>query len=137
MGTFRLYKKEKLCSNTAINLLFVQNGDAQSMLAYPIRAVWRNNDARHCDAPMQFLINAPKKRLRHAVDRVAMRRRIREAYRLNHHNYPLPLNAKIDVAFIYVANNLLPYKSVEKAMRKLLKNISDNAPQLISNEETV
>ena len=121
----RLYKKEKLCSNTAINLLFQPGGSSQAMLAYPIRAVWRQNDGRYCDAPMQFLISVPKKRLHHAVDRVTMRRRIREAYRLNHHNYSLPTGSKIDVSFIYIANSLLPYKAIEKAMRKILKNIAE------------
>ncbi len=122
----RLYKKEKLCSNTAINMLFQPGGTSQAMLAYPLRAVWRQNDGRYCDAPMQFLISVPKKRLHHAVDRVMIRRRIREAYRLNHHNYTLPNDAKIDVAFIYIANSLLPYKTIEKAVKKILKNISEN-----------
>lgn len=132
----RLYKKEKLCSNTAINMLFQPGGTSQAMLAYPLRAVWRQNDGRYCDAPMQFLISVPKKRLHHAVDRVMMRRRIREAYRLNHHNYTLPNDAKIDVAFIYIANSLTPYKSIEKAMRKILKNISENTPSLpLDNDE--
>ncbi|MBE6317385.1 MAG: ribonuclease P protein component [Bacteroidales bacterium] len=122
----RLYKKEKLCSNTAINMLFRPEGSSQATLAYPLRAVWRQNDGRYCDAKMQFLISIPKKRLHHAVDRVMMRRRIREAYRLNHHDYTLTDNSKIDVAFIYIANSLLPYKIIEKAMKKILKNISEN-----------
>lgn len=122
----RLYKKEKLCSNTAINILFQPNGSSQAMLAYPLRVVWRQNDCRYCDAQMQFLISVPKKRLHNAVDRVTMRRRIREAYRLNHHDFLLPKDIKIDVAFIYIANSLLPYKTIEKAMKKILKNISEN-----------
>lgn len=122
----RLYKKEKLCSNTAINMLFRSDSSSQATLAYPLRAVWRQNDGRYCDAKMQFLISIPKKRLHHAVDRVMMRRRIREAYRLNHHDYTLTDNSKIDVAFIYIANSLLPYKIIEKAMKKILKNISEN-----------
>lgn len=117
-------------------MLFQPGGTSQAMLAYPLRAVWRQNDGRYCDAPMQFLISVPKKRLHHAVDRVMMRRRIREAYRLNHHNYTLPNDAKIDVAFIYIANSLTPYKSIEKAMRKILKNISENTPSLpLYNDE--
>ena len=132
----RLYKKEKLCSNTAINLLFQPGGTSQAMLAYPLRAVWRQNDGRYCDAPMQFLISVPKKRLHHAVDRVMMRRRIREAYRLNHKEYSLTDDARIDVAFIYIANSLLPYKTIEKAMKKILKNISENTqPTPSENDE--
>lgn len=107
-------------------MLFRSDSSSQATLAYPLRAVWRQNDGRYCDAKMQFLISIPKKRLHHAVDRVMMRRRIREAYRLNHHDYTLTDNSKIDVAFIYIANSLLPYKIIEKAMKKILKNISEN-----------
>lgn len=131
----RLYKKEKLCSNTAIGMLFQPGDSSQATLAYPLRAVWRQNDGRYCDAPMQFLITVPKKRVRLAVNRVTMRRRIREAYRLNHQNYSIPQNAKIDVAFVYIANSLLPYKAIEKAMRKILKNISENTNNIETNDE--
>lgn len=130
----RLYKKEKLCSNTAINMLFQPGGTSQAMLAYPLRAVWRQNDGRYCDEKMQFLISVPKKRLHHAVDRVMMRRRIREAYRLNHHDYTLTNNTRIDVAFIYIANSLLPYKTIEKAIKKILKNISESNLTVATNE---
>ena len=84
---------------------------------------------------MQFLITVPKKRVRLAVNRVTMRRRIREAYRLNHQNYSIPKNAKIDVAFVYIANTLLPYKAIEKAMKKILKNISENTNNIEKNDE--
>ncbi len=107
-------------------MLFQPDETSHAMLAYPLRAVWRQNDGRYCDAKMQFLISVPKKRLHHAVDRVKMRRRIREAYRLNHHDYILTDEKKIDVAFIYIANSLLPYKTIEKAVKKILKNISEN-----------
>ena len=117
-------------------MLFNTGGTSQAMLAYPLRAVWRQNDGRYCDAPMQFLISVPKKRLHHAVDRVMMRRRIREAYRLNHKEYSLTDDARIDVAFICIANSLLPYKTIEKAMKKILKNISENTqPTPSENDE--
>ncbi|MDE7375491.1 MAG: ribonuclease P protein component [Muribaculaceae bacterium] len=123
----RLYKKQKLCSPTAIGMLFGRQPDTSSALAHPLRAVWRQNPGRKSDAPAQFLISVPKKRLRHAVDRVTMRRRIREAYRLLHQEYPLPDAARIDVAFVYVANVLEPYARVEKAMRRILTAIQQHA----------
>lgn len=133
---FRLYKKEKLCSAIAISQLFgrerpkgpaTNNGDTHSALAYPLRCVWRNNPRRSSDAPIQFLISIPKKRLRHAVDRVLMRRRVREAFRLNHLQYPLPQGCRFDVAFIYVGNGLEQYEFVERAIHRLLKKIQKSA----------
>lgn len=125
----RLYKKEKLCSVIAIGQLFgpCNGADCGSALAYPLRAVWRSNPGRRSDATIQFLISIPKKKLRHAVDRVTMRRRTREAFRLIRNQYPLPPETRFDVAFIYVANTLEPYARVEKAMHRLLKAIAASA----------
>lgn len=129
----RLYKKEKLCSVIAINQLFGSEknktsgappSDIQSTLAYPLRMVWRENPHRSSDATVQFLISVPKKRLRHAVDRVLMRRRIREAYRLSRHQYHIDYTHRYDVAFIYVGSAPENYRRVEKAMLKLLKSLS-------------
>lgn len=121
MNTLRLYKREKLCSTTAIDRLFASREEACAFLAYPVRMVWRENDSR--GAAAQFLITVPKKKLRHAVDRVTMRRRIREAYRLNRSAAPTLADKPIDIAFIYVASRLEPYSRVEAAMKKLLSKL--------------
>ncbi len=117
---FPLYKKEKLCSVAAIEQLFGRGGAEFSKLAYPLRIVARCNQQRKSDAPVAFLISVPKKRLRHAVERVLMRRRIREAFRLNKSGYGLPPGSRIDVAFVYVADRLTDYGTVCRAMIKLL-----------------
>ena len=77
---------------------------------------------------MAFLISVPKKRLRHAVDRVAMRRRIREAYRLHHREFPLEEGIRLDVAFVYVANGLSTYSEIERAMLRLLRGLAEAFP---------
>lgn len=126
--SLRLYKKEKLCSATAIEQLFTPGYAETSKLAYPLRMLARRNPARHSDAPVAFLISIPKKRLRHAVDRVLMRRRTREAYRLNHRNYALEQGVRLDVAFVYVAKELIPYSEIEKSMCRLLRHLSEAYP---------
>lgn len=119
----RLYKIEKLRSEIAIGQLFDRSNPAASaIMAYPLRAVWRVNTSRKSASCPQFLIAIPKKKIRHAVDRVQMRRRIREAYRLNRHLIPRDL--PLDIAFVYVATEVLPYASVEKAVTKILTRIS-------------
>ncbi|MBO4942536.1 MAG: ribonuclease P protein component [Muribaculaceae bacterium] len=123
MKRFGLYKKQKLCSATAIDLLFGSGGAEFSRIAYPVRAVARRNDRRRSDASLTFLISVPKKRLRHAVDRVLMRRRIREAFRLTHQDYPLPQGLRVDIAFIYVANGLAPYAAVQRSMIRILEDL--------------
>lgn len=121
----RLYKKEKLCSHTAIDSLFLPGAEGTSRaIAFPLRAVWRLNGVRRADCP-QFLIMVPKRRLRHAVDRVTMRRRIREAYRLNRHLIPADMRA--DIAFVYLAQELRPYADVARAMTRLLRSVAQTS----------
>jgi hypothetical protein len=55
-----------------------------------------------------------------------MRRRVREAYRLNHRNYNLPEGTRLDLAFIYVADKLRTYAEVERAVCRLLSNIQNS-----------
>lgn len=132
--SFRLPKSTKLCSQTAIDRLFAQR-DVEGALAYPLRAVWGRNPLRTRGDAVQFVASVPKKRIRHAVDRVLMRRRIREAYRLNRAQHAAPqadgeAATPLDILFIYVGNLPEPYAKVEGAMRKLLRkiNVSSGKP---------
>ncbi len=119
----RLYKSEKLCSETAIARLFRHDGEeVKSALCYPLRASWTVDAGRENERPARFLVSIPKKRLRHAVDRVRMRRVVREAYRLNRDL--LPAGVPLDIAFIYVATERLPYSRVESALKRLLTRIT-------------
>lgn len=139
MTGLRLYKIEKLCSEIAIGQLFDRsNPAAHSVMAYPLRAVWTVNPSRLASLSVdtafkgnrrpaccpQFLIAVPKKKIRHAIDRVQMRRRIREAYRLNRNLIPSDL--PIDIAFVYVAGEVLPYADVLKSVTRILSRISKN-----------
>ena len=124
MPGLRLYKKEKLCSPTAIDRLFDRNSGSDSAVEYPLRAVWRPDNERFSDAPLAFVISVPKKRIRHAVDRVTLRRRIREAYRLSHHQYPVADGQRLDVAFIYIADKPKNYASIARAVNALLSKIT-------------
>ncbi|MDE7025288.1 MAG: ribonuclease P protein component [Paramuribaculum sp.] len=90
-------------------------------MAYPWRVVWMVNP--HRESVAQFLISVPKKRLRHAVDRVQMRRRCREAYRLSRDLLPQPCPG-VDMAFVYVANTVTSYAKTQRSMTKMLTAIT-------------
>lgn len=124
MKQFSLGKQHKLCAKVAIDRLFAPCGDSHVAMSYPLRAVWTKNGGRKRGAQAQFLVTIPKKRIRHAVDRVTMRRRVREAYRLLRLSYvPSELPEPVDIAFIYVADRPETYSRIERSMKRLLARI--------------
>ena len=76
MNTFK--KEERLCSKKHLDLLF-KNGS--SFLLYPFRISFLSVSETH-KYPVQVVVNVAKKRFKRAVDRNLIKRRIKEAYRL-------------------------------------------------------
>ncbi len=117
----RLPKVHKLCSRTKIEQLF---GEGQSFIQYPLRVVYRIRERNADDVCPQFFINVPKKRFKRAVHRVWLRRRIREAYRLHRELLPDVENLTVEMAFLYVANEKLPFAAIERRMIAILTRIA-------------
>lgn len=85
---------------------------------------------------VQMMVTVPKKKRRHAVDRVLMRRRIKEAYRLNKHKIYSRLFEEtssdyFSFALVYIHDKNLPYVAVEDKMKILINKLQ----RLISKEE--
>jgi len=112
-------KEEKLCSTKSIEHLFAK-GD--SFIAYPLRVVYFLIDED--DKEKQFtsvLISVSKKKFKRAVKRNRVKRLIREAYRLNKLSYIELLqanNKRLEIAFLYLKDELPTYNEIEKAIRK-------------------
>jgi len=137
MKGLRLYKSEKLCSRTAVGNVFSSGGSAS--IAYPLRAVFRFHEPAG-EAPAQFLITIPKKKIRTAVGRVLLRRRTREAYRLNRDIlYPALQQAgvAVDIAFVYLSTDKAPYEVIEAKMQELLRRIARDALKTVAHEDAV
>ena len=125
---YKLNKQEKLCSRTAVNLLFAEG---QSLMAFPLRAAYRIRPRG--ENPVQFLISIPKKRIRKAVMRVTLRRRVREAYRLQRHELLIrqleQADCGVDIAFVYLDNSPAHYSVISEKMTSLLTRIAQAACQ--------
>ena len=130
MKLYPLDKRHKLCRQKDIESLFA-NKSPNARIAFPIRAVWNVNEKRLPDeVKVKILVSIPKKRLRRAVDRVTMRRRIREAYRLLRPEVE-PENASgLDLAFVYVADKPVEFAQVSRAMRKILNTVHNIQPSV-------
>lgn len=78
------------------------------------------------------MITIPKKKIRKAVGRVLLRRRVREAYRLNRHLLMPALEStgkKVDIAFIYVSDEAKSYHSIEKRVQAILSAVAAGISQ--------
>ena len=117
-------KKERLCSRKQIELLF-ESGKATN--SYPIKVVFLKV-LDNVDVPAQSMFVVPKRNFKRSPDRNKLKRRMREAYRLNKNEFYLRLNQqekKIRAAFIYTGKKLEPYSTVQSAIKKILLQLSE------------
>lgn len=73
----------------------------------------------------RIVVSVPKKCFRRAVKRNLLKRRIREAYRLNKNL--LPVNAEkggTDIIFIYRTKDILDFGTIVLSVRNILENLA-------------
>ncbi len=123
-------KQERLCSNKRIDALFA-SGD--SFIAYPLRVVYISNKAE--SPSVSVLISVPKKKFKRAVKRNRVKRLIREAYRLNKSGFvdlSVSVGHSIDIAFLYLKDELPAYWEIENAILKSSKILTE---KILNKEE--
>ncbi len=115
-------KEEKLCRTKSIDRLF---SSGESFIAYPLRVVFYIEEVTDNENQGgSVLISVSKKKFKRAVKRNRVKRLFRESYRLNKQELQTVLkekNKRIDIAFLYLKNELPTYTEMEKAV---LKSIS-------------
>ena len=119
---FKFPKKQKLCNETVIAEMF-SNG--QSFTTSIVRLVWikDNNEDK---APVKSIIVVPKKKIRLAVKRNIIRRRMKEVYRLHKIELENMLKVKsfqLNIAIIYQAEKIFPYKIVEDEINLIFERL--------------
>lgn len=107
---------------------------------FPLRLVWRSLTAEELKAnfrdrvpdligPVQVLVSVPKKKRRKAVDRVLMRRRMREAFRLGRGPLlealkELPQVRTVSVGLVYMKEGNSSYAKVREKLDILIGKLA-------------
>ena len=135
-----LRKSSKLRHRTLVQDLF-QKG--KSVYSGPLRITFRALSQEELEGsfrvkipdlmgPVQFIITVPKKKRRHAVDRVLMRRRIREAFRLQWsplrqmiQKDPAIRTLSLGIVYLHTENSDMEsiYAAVGSALTKIRKKL--------------
>jgi ribonuclease P protein component len=121
---YTLSKAERLNRTKSIDRLFMSG---ESFVAYPLRVVYLVASGEAGSAEASILVSVSKKKFKSAVKRNRVKRLIREAYRLNKNDLSSRLHdrtRRMDIAFIYLKNELPTYSEIEKGMLKSLAALS-------------
>ena len=130
---FGFPKEEHLTSKTIIDKLYKEG---TSIVSFPLRAVFVPVEPEDKQPAAAILINVAKKRFRHAVDRNLIKRRIREAYRINKPLFVDELRAmdrNMAVAILYIDNRHSSTEFLKRKMAKLLSAIIEKEKKECTN----
>ena len=125
---------ERLRSLGAVRRMFESGESAPPP---PFRYVWfAEADEIHSEedlllVPKQFnkvevLFSVPKKFHKRANKRNLLRRRTKEAYRLQKQTLKNGSPANLDLALIYSSKEVLPYKTIQNAVRRILETVVEH-----------
>lgn len=112
-------KIEHLKSRKAIELLFKEG---KSIYKYPLKLIW-NFQALENIETHQIGVTVPKRNFKKAVDRNLLKRRMREAYRLNKQIICNDECSIIYAMLIYTSKKSEPFKNIESSIKVLLKRL--------------
>ena len=109
-------KSEKLCGKLRIASLM--DGGRWSSTAH-LRFCWKQ--VSESKEPSRLVISVPKRHFKRAVKRNLLKRRIREAYRLNKSLLP---PSSVDILFVWSSAELCDFRTIEAEMIQSLQRIA-------------
>lgn len=120
-----LVKGERLCGVKAVSELFTVG---RFLSVPPLKIIYRTAPADKSFSTTRVLISVPKRHFKKATDRNLIRRRIREAWRLNR----MPLTERLDdsgrrmdLAIIWNDTEIRPYVFVTKCVTEMIGRLTN------------
>ncbi|MDN5205083.1 ribonuclease P protein component [Fulvivirgaceae bacterium BMA10] len=116
-------KNERLNSKKLIQELFTKGS---SFCLYPIKIIYLHQ-ASDAEGSNKVLFTVSKKRFKKAVDRNKIKRRLREAYRLNKYQLLDPdlSGDPLLIAYIYIGRDILSFKEIESKLKDSLLRLKN------------
>lgn len=118
----RFKKSERLRSKKIIEQLFTSK---HRFYQDPFLVIWLD-DSFESAVPLRILISVSKKKHRKATERNCIKRRIREAYRLNKQPFIDFLNKiqrQCTLAVVYTSGTIIEYHEIERKIYWMLERL--------------
>ena len=127
MPNYTLPRSERLRSLKAIRRMF---GEGRGGFVYPYRYIWIADKQEGVaeGRGIEVMFSVPKKFHKRANKRNLLKRRTREAYRLNRKELCERISqagVEVNLAFIYSTKEVHSYKTVENAVQKILAQVCE------------
>ncbi|MFV0507497.1 MAG: ribonuclease P protein component [Bacteroidales bacterium] len=119
MRKYGLGKDERIHGKALIDRIF---RDGTPIYHYPIKAVVLKSEENN--RVSNILVSAQKRQFKKAVDRNLLKRRIKEAYRLNKGLLSKCPNSTWHIALLYSSKKIESYKQIDKAIKVILNTIN-------------
>ena len=122
-GRFTLPRTHILRSKTDIDALLERGA---VLFRYPIKAYYLDREAPDQVGFSRMMVSVPKRNFKRAVKRNLLKRRVREAWRLNAR---LLGERRVDILFVYLGREIERYDRIEATLTGILRFLAAHPAQ--------
>lgn len=131
---YTLSKEERIYAQKRIETIF---SGSESFIAYPLRVVFTIRELVKGEPSVAMLVSVSKRRFKRANKRNRVKRLVREAFRLRKYDFADIAELRgisIDLAFLYLKEDLPSFEEIEKAMAKTVNTLKEKFDKKDQNE---